>query len=229
MRLLSKTRQMNTTTILASALSPFSARLRIAAALKGLDDVWFEPAPGGSGSDALKQINPFGQIPVLLKGGTTLVESLALLDFFEDAHPGALSLRPAGAVGMARVRMIGMLFDNQVIQALRPLFNQMLGAQPDVAAVHAALDEAAAQLEKLASFLDPQGPAVGGQLSTADCAMAPFAWLIGVVAPKFGATSPFERVPRIAQWWLTVRVVPEVQQVTSALAQALAAFMSAKK
>lgn len=220
---------MSTTTILASALSPFSARLRIAAALKGLDDISFEPAPGGSGSDALKQINPFGQIPVLLKGGATLVESLALLDFLEDAHPGAFGLRPASAVDIARVRMIGMLFDNKVIQALRPLFNQLLGAQPDGSAVHAALDDAAAQLEKLATFLDPQGPAVGGQLSTADCAMAPFAWLIGVVAPKFGATSPFERVPRIAQWWQTVGAVPEVQQVTAAMQQALTAFMAAQK
>lgn len=70
---------MSKTKILASALSPFSARLRIAAALKGLD-VAFEPAPGGSGSEALKQINPFGQIPVLLAGDVRLVESLALLD-----------------------------------------------------------------------------------------------------------------------------------------------------
>lgn len=217
-----------TTKILASALSPFSARLRIAAALKGLDVV-FEPAPGGSGSDALKQINPFGQIPVLLQDDALLVESLALLDYLEDANPGTRSLRPADAVLAARVRMIGMLFDNKVIQALRPLFAQMLGGKPDVAAVHASLDDAAAQLEKLVRFLDPKGPAVGGQLSTADCAMAPFAWLLSVVAPKFGVTSPFARVPRIAAWWESVGAVPEVQQVTGAMAQAFAAFLAASK
>ena len=216
------------TKILSSALSPFSARLRIAAALKGLD-IEFEAAPGGSGSDALKQINPFGQIPVLVKGDVTLVESLALLDYLEDAYPGTRSLRPSAPIDTARVRMIAMLFDNKVVQALRPLFVQMMGGKPDVAAVHAALDDAEAQLEKLASFLGSQGPAVSQFLTTADCAMAPFAWLLGVIAPKFGATSPFARVPRIAAWWQTVSAVPEVQRVTSAMEQALMAFMSAKK
>ena len=216
------------TKILASALSPFSARLRIAAALKGLD-IEFEPAPGGSGSDALKRINPFGQIPVLLKGDVSLVESLALLDYLEDAYPGTRSLRPVAPIDAARVRMIGMLFDNKVNQALRPLFAQMLGGKPDVAAVHASLDDATLQLEKLAIFMDTQGPAISRFLTTADCAMAPFAWLLGVVAPKFGATSPFARVPRIAAWWQTVSVVPEVQQVTAAMEQALMAFMAAKK
>lgn len=219
--------------ILASALSPFSARLRIAVALKGLD-IAFEPAPGGTGSAELKQTNPFGQIPVLLTADSVLVESLALLDYLEDAYPHSRRLRPTDPVTAARVRMIGMLFDNKVIQALRPLFAQMRAAKPDVAAVHAALDETANELERLARFFDTDGMpvgdfAIGGQLSTADCAMAPFAWLIGVLAPKFGASSPFERVPRIAQWWRAMSAVPEVQQVTSGLAQALAAFMAPKK
>lgn len=219
---------MSKTKILASALSPFSARLRIAAALKGLD-VAFEPAPGGSGSEALKQINPFGQIPVLLAGDVRLVESLALLDYLEDTHPGTRSLRPADALQAARVRMIGMLFDNKVFFALRPLFAQLLGGKPDLAVAQAALDDAAIQLEKLASFFDAQGPAVGGAISNADCAMAPFAWLLSVLAPKFGATSPFARVPRIAAWWESVGALPEVHQVTAAMAQAFAAFMAAKK
>ncbi len=219
---------MSHTTILASALSPFSARLRIAAALKGLD-ISFEPAPGGSGSDALKAINPFGQIPVLLRDDTMLVESLALLDYLEDANPGTRSLRPANAVLAARVRMIGLLFDNKVIVALRPLFAQMMGGKPDVAVVHASLDDAAAQLEKLARFFDAEGPAVGGQISNADCAIAPFAWLLSVVAPKFGVVSPFARVPRVAAWWAGIGAVPEVEQVTNAMGQAFAAFLAAKK
>lgn len=216
------------TKILASALSPFSARLRIAAALKKLD-IDFQPPPGGSGSAELKAINPFVQIPVLMLDDRILVESLALLDYLEDAHPQALSLRPSDAAQAARVRMIAMLFDNKVIAALRPFFAQLIGGKPDLATVHAAFDEAGRELEKLSSFFDAQGPAIDGRLSTADCAIAPFAWLLGVLAPKFGATSPFERVPRIAQWWQTVSAVPEVRNVTSAMHEALMAFMSAKK
>jgi glutathione S-transferase len=219
---------MSNEKILASALSPFSARLRISVALKQLDIV-FESAPGGSGSAELKAINPFGQIPVLIVGERILVESLALLDYLEDAYPQARSLRPNDAAQAARARMIGMLFDNKVFAALRPFFAQLIGGKPDVQTVHASFDETAKELEKLATFFDAEGPAVGGGLSNADCAIAPFAWLLGTLAPKFGATSPFERVPRIAMWWATVSAVPEVKAVTDGMMAALLTFLSAKK
>ena len=217
------------TTLLASALSPFSARLRIAIALKQLP-ISAEPAPGGTGSAELKAINPFGQIPILMVDGKALVESLALLDFLEDAYPQSRRLRPTDPVAAARARSIGLLFDNKVFAALRPMFAQMTGAAPpDVAVVHAALDEAAAHLQSLSTFFDAEGPAVGGELSTADCALAPFCWLLSVVAPKFGATNPFTRTPRLVAWWDVVGATPEVQQVIKGLLEAFAAFAAAKK
>lgn len=217
-----------TTKILASSLSPFSARLRIACALKQLD-IPFEPAPGGTGSPELKSINPFGQIPVLQTDGAVLVESLALLDYLEDAYPHARSLRFADPLLAARTRMIGHLFDNKVMRAVQGLFAQLLAPKPDPAAAQQALDDATTELEKLATFLDAQGPAVGGKLSTADCAMAPFAWLFAQLAPMFGATSPFSRVPRFAAWWQELSVLPEVAGVTDGMQQALNAMMAARR
>lgn len=217
-----------TTKFLISDLSPFGARLRIAAALKKVPAT-FEPPPGGSGSADVKAINPFGQVPIAIVGTRPLVESLALLDYLEDLHPEATRLRPADPVQAARVRMIAMLFDNQALKALGPMFVQLRSGAPDVKIVHAALDEMTVALEKLATFLDADGPAVGGAWTTADCAIAPFAWLVGTLAPKFGATSPFERVPRFAAWWKQVAAVPEVVAVTDGMMKALVAFMSPKK
>ncbi len=217
------------THILASALSPFSARLRISVALRELD-IPFQTPPGGTGSAELKTVNPFGQIPILVKDGKALVESLALLDYLEDAYPQSRRLRPADAVQAARVRSVGLLFDNKVFPALRLMFAQMTGAAPpDLAVVHAALDEAAGHLRSLSTFFDTEGPAIGGELSNADCALAPFAWLLGIVAPKFGATSPFMRTPRLVSWWEVVGATPQVKQVTSGLQDAFAAFAAAKK
>lgn len=216
------------TTLLASALSPFSARLRISIALRQLS-IPVETPPGGTGSAELKAVNPFGQIPILMVDGKALVESLALLDYLEDAYPQSRRLRPADPLLAARARSIGLLFDNKVFPALRPMFAQMTGAAPpDVAVVHAALDEAANHLQNLSTFFDAEGPAVGGELSNADCALAPFAWLLGVVAPKFGATSPFTRTPRLVSWWEVVGATPEVEQVINGLKQAFAAFAAKK-
>ena len=187
--------------ILASELSPFGARLRLASALKGLN-VQFELPPGGSGSADLKKLTPFGRIPALVTTkGEVLVESLALLEYLEDTHPASRSLRPKDAAKLARARMLSLLFDHNVIKALGPVFAQLSAAKPDASIVHKALDEVTAEIEKLVFFFDAKGPGAVGEISIADCAIAPFAWLIDALAPGFGVTSPTQRVPVFAAWW----------------------------
>lgn len=215
-------------TILASELSPFSARLRIACALKSLDYV-FEPPPGGSGSSELKVITAFGRIPVLVSDAHVLVESLALLDYLEDAHPAARTLLPGDASGRARVRMISLLFDHNVVKALGAVFAQLAKPVPDVAAAHTAFDDVTVEIGKLVSYFDATGPAVGDRWSTADCAMAPFAFLMDALASAFGAGSPTARVPRFQVWWAKLAELPEVSSVTVRMQRALAAMTAAKK
>jgi glutathione S-transferase len=209
-------------------LSPFSARLRLAVALKGLE-VSFEPPPGGSGSAELKTLTPFGRIPVLVQNGKILVESLALLDYLEDSHPGTRRLRPEDPLQLARVRMIALLFDHNVIKALNGVFAQLMLATVDATAARAALDDVEHELEKLTRFFDSSGPAVGGEWSIADCAMVPFAFLIDVLSPGFGASSPTQRVPRFTEWWTEASKLPEVAAVTARMSKALSAMMAAKK
>lgn len=216
--------------IIASELSPFGARLRIASALKGLN-VEFELPPGGTGSAQIKEMHPWGRTPLLVTGkGATLAESLALLEYLEDSHPGALPLRPQhDPEQLARVRMIPLLFDQNVLTAMAPVYAQLAAATPDVAAVHQALDNVTAQLEKLVFFFDKNGPGAVGEVSIADCAMAPFAFLINNLAKGFGATSPVERVPVFAAWWSRIGALPAVKTVTDDMQAAFVAYMAAKK
>jgi len=214
--------------ILASALSPFSARLRIASNFKKLD-LAFELPPGSTGSPELRKINPFGQVPVMLVDGQVLVESQALLEYLEDAYPEARALRPAGAVPAARARMIAMLFDNKVFKAFQGVFAQLSSPKPDAAAARAAFDDVTVELERLVTFFDSQGPAVANQWTTADCAMAPFAFLMDALAPAFGATSPTQRVPRFSQWWALAREQAEIAATLAHMEKALQAMMAAKK
>ena len=215
--------------ILASELSPFGGRLRIASALKGLNVV-FEPPPGGTGSPEMKKLNPWGRIPALITNkGAVLVESLALLEYLEDTHPGARSLRPHDAAKLAQARMIALLFDHNVLKALQPVYAQLQAAKPDIAIVGKAFDDVTVELEKLVTFFDDAGPGAAGELSIADCAMAPFAFLIGAMAHGFGVPSPTQRVPAFASWWARFGQIPEVKQVTDAQQKALMAYAAAKK
>lgn len=216
--------------IFATETSPFSARLRIAAALKGLD-VAFEPPPGGTGSPAMKHIHPWGRIPVLNTGnGTTLAESLALLEYFEDTHGDARPLRPQhDALQVARVRMIALLFDHNVLTALTPSYAQLSAATPDVATVSEALDNVTTQLERLVYFFDEDGQGAVGDVSIADCAMAPFAFLINIISKLFKLDSPVERVPAFSAWWGRIGALPEVTQVTDGMQKGFIALMAAKK
>lgn len=213
--------------ILASDLSPYGARVRIACALKGIE-IPVEPPPGGTGSAELKRIHPHGRIPVMLVGPDVLVESLALLEYLEDANPDTVSLRPADPVQAARVRMIALLFDHNVIKALHGVFNEVLSPQPDAETACMALDEVTHELKQVVHFFDADGPAVGATLSIADVAMAPFAFLINALALMFGAQSPVQRVERFASWWQEVGANPQIAEVVARMKQALAAMAAAR-
>ena len=182
----------------------------------------------------MKKIHPWGRIPVLVTNkGNVLVESLVLLEYLEDTHPGSRSLRPRDAEHLARARMIALLFDHNVLKALSGVFAQLATPKHDIVVVNRVFDEVTAEMEKLVVYFDPidknTGPGVVGEISIADCALAPFAFLIDTLSRGFGATSPTQRVPLFTAWWSRISTVPEVKQVTDGMQAAFAAFMAAKK
>jgi glutathione S-transferase len=212
-----------TETLYVTSLSPFGARVRMALALTG-QSLAEAPPPGGAGSEEMKAISHFGKMPAITTGEAVLVESVALLEYVADRDGGS-SLRPEDIIERARMRSIMLAFDNHVLIAIWPMFVQLRSGRPDPAMVLPALDAAKVQSEVLARLLDDdQGFAVGGCVSLADLAMAPFALLFGRVYPAFGSVSPFEDNARLAGWWSTVRAVPEIAGIVEKMD---AAFTSA--
>jgi glutathione S-transferase len=198
-----------TETLYASELSPFGARLRLAAAFTGRQNLHIIAPPGGTGSAAMKEINPFGQVPTLVIDGTILIESLALLEFFAETGT-ANSLMPHGATARARMRGISRAHDNQVIPAMVPIFAQLRAPAPDEAVIKAAFDQVTAKLTALLTLFDPTGFVIGNSLSIADLAIIPFASLTNALAARFNQTSPYNTIPRLVDWWATVSAIAEV-------------------
>lgn len=226
---------MSNPLFVSSLLSPYGARVRLACALKGVE-ADFIPPPDGTGSPAYKKTNPYGRIPALvldggreLQGGEDIVaESLALIEYVEDTYPKQRRLRFDKPELTAKARMVALLFDHNVLPALGGVFKELIKPEPDVAAAQAAFDHVEDELKRLAYFFGDSEWAVGDHLSLADVALAPFAFLMDVLAAKFACTSPTQRNERIKLWWNAMQQTAEVQAVCATMKEGLAA-MAAKK
>ena len=192
-----------------SALSPFGVRLRLVMAFTGqaLSEV---PPPGGSGSDAMKQISYFGKIPAIDSGGRVLIESIPLMEYLVEKARGS-RLIPDTPEERAAMRGICLAHDNYVLAAIWPMFTQLRSGKPDPAIVVAAQKAAADQYMVLTRLFDAAGDYVlGGRPTLADLAIAPFACLFSRTYPMFGQVSPFVQQPRLGSWWRAVLALPEV-------------------
>ena len=113
--------------------SSASHRLRIALALKGVDHSVEEVqlAAGHHRRPEYASINPMRQVPVLIDGPRVLVQSIAILEYLEEAHPEP-PLLPTAPFDRARVRGIAAtiaceihpLLTRRVLGELKTTFGQ---------------------------------------------------------------------------------------------------------
>ena len=83
-------------------------RVRIALNLKGMavEDSFIHLEKGDQYTDAYKAVNPLSVVPSLvLDDGTTLTQSMAILEYLEETHPTP-ALLPKNPLDRARVRAI---------------------------------------------------------------------------------------------------------------------------
>lgn len=86
-------------------------RVRIALNLKGVkvEDVSVHLLKGEQLKPEFLAVNPQGALPALvLEDGTTLVESLAIIEYLDETHPNP-PLLPKDAKGRARVRGLALI------------------------------------------------------------------------------------------------------------------------
>ena len=97
-------------------------RVRIALALKGLDyamvPVHLLRNGGEQRSDQYLAINPDGLVPALLDDGQVLTQSLAIIEYLDEAY-GPARLLPESPLARARVRALAL----QIACEIHPLNN----------------------------------------------------------------------------------------------------------
>jgi glutathione S-transferase len=87
----------------SSPASPFARKVRIAAAVLGLDrDIKLEPADNVDPSDSVRRQNPLGKIPVLIiEDGTALYDSPVILEYLDHRGGGGRIIPTAPAARFA--------------------------------------------------------------------------------------------------------------------------------
>lgn len=209
-----------------AALSPYVARVLLAARRKGLAPTLL-PAPGsGLKSPEYLAINPYGKMPALEDGAIRVIESEVICEYLEDSHPQPPHL-PSDAAGRARSRTVGRAVDLYVLPPLQGLIGQMNPATRDAALADKHMADLAKGLDGLEFFLT--GPwALGPAMTLADCALIPACFYLERFLPAFGKVDPFADHPNLAAVWRTAKADPLVQGVLEEMGRALEDFMRAR-
>lgn len=131
--------------LIGHAFSSYTWKALIALYANGTEFDFRGIAPGNQQeSDFLRKVHPAGKFPVLLDGGTTVIEATSIIEYLAVHHPGPAPLIPADPAEAVSARMIDRVFDNYV-----------MGNMQRVVAAH---------------FVDPDDPAGRGLRDKPDAA-----------------------------------------------------------
>jgi glutathione S-transferase len=211
--------------LVTHALSPFSAKVRIALREKGLafEDERLAIARAGivRKPEALLAANPRGQVPVLFDGAVVLHDSTVILEYLEERHPEP-ALLPAGVAERAQARLLeddaDWLMNGAIAELLAETYRKPDAATRDearIAAAAAAIRAAYARLER--ALADGRAHLCGEAFTIAD-----LAWLLPVSFAAFYGVAPDDSQPRLRAWLVRVSSRPSVAEETKSMREALA-------
>ena len=207
----------------AIPVSTYSAKVRIALGIKGID-YEMVPPPGGYSSPEYKAIVPVGTIPGLKDGDFVISESEVITEYLEEKYP-APSLLAGNAEQRAHQRFLARFHDLWLEPHLRATFAHVDPANRDADALEACLDRYQARLEQLESLVDPAPWLGGGTIGVADCAFPATFTLADIMLEHFGRESRYG--PKLQAWRETVYAHPVVAQVTDESRRATIQWMGA--
>jgi len=210
--------------LITHALSPYSAKVRIALREKGIpfEDEKLPITRSGIARkpERLLAANPRGQVPVLFDGELVLHDSTVILEYFEERDPRP-ALFPKGAAERARARLLeddaDWLMNGAIAELLAETFRKPDPATRDEARLAKAAEAIRAAHGRLERTLaDGREHLAGAAFTIAD-----LGWLFPVSFAAFFGVPPGDAQPRLGAWLLRVSARPSVAEETKAMREAL--------
>jgi glutathione S-transferase len=207
-----------------SAMSPFGARVVIAARAKNIALETAKLPPEWRTSAEIRALNPIVKIPILIgEDGVALPESETILRYLEDRFPDP-TLLPATAEQRAQMNLLIRITDLYVSTPMIRLFPHLDPAARDARVVEAEVAHWRTGLANLAYFMErPLDRPVSG-LTLADCALAPTLHLCGLIAHLLGLGDMLAPHAGLTAYYRGMEAHPIVGPVLADLSTAQAAM-----
>lgn len=196
--------------------SSTSYRVRIALNLKGLapEMHYIDLTKGEQKSDAYAKVSAQKNVPTLIDHGQHLSQSLAIMEYLDEAYPNTHKLLPGDAIARAHIRALSLW----VAADISPLGNLKVrkylqgelaqSEEATVAFIKHWIKEGFDTLEQILATSPRTGKfCVGGTPTMADCCLVP---------QVFGAR----------RWKLEMSAYPTINRIVEAC-EALPAFIAA--
>lgn len=205
------------------ALSPFSAKIRVALEEKGLaceeerlpisrQAILHKPKE-------LLDANPRGQVPTLVDGDLVLYDSTVILEYLEDRFPRP-PLYPEGIAARARARLLeddaDWLMNTAIAELLAEVYRKADPAARDGARIAASGEAIRRAYDRLEGVLSDGRDHLAGPFGAADVA-----WYLPVSFAAFFGVPPGPTHPHVAAWLARIAARPSLARETAAMTEAL--------
>jgi glutathione S-transferase len=208
----------------SGTLSPFSTKVRIALAEKGLtaeiaEIPWSRASLWGPKPKAFLSVSPKGEVPVLEDEGLAIVDSTVINEYLEEAYPDT-PLMPAEPPARAECRMWEDMADHHMASQLTILIREVFmkpEEERDAALVAATIEHYGGYLGAMERRLADRDYLCGA-FGLADIA----SWIGLAFAQTLGVDT--SQLPAVQAWYARVgerpAVAAEFEQIMAAAAAA---------
>jgi glutathione S-transferase len=181
-----------------SPSSPFVRKVRVAAALLGLDrDITLERADTTDPNDSLRKTNPLGKIPVLIaEDGSAIYDSRVILDYLDERAGGGKIVPRQGAKRFAALRLQALcdgILDASVLTVYEGRFRKPDMHEPKW------LDLQAGKVARALAVLEAAPPALDASPALPDVGQIALACALGYRDFRFGGSWRSDH-PRLVAW-----------------------------
>ncbi len=213
--------------IYGSILSPFAARVVLAARYKGIKHKLLLPK-GGIKSSAFLKMNPMRKMPTIKDGSTVLFESGVILDYI-DAKYKKKPIVPAGAKAGAQARLIGAIFAEYVQPAMFGLFAQSDPATRDQKVVDEKLAALSQALDVAEKLLVAKPYAAGARFTIADCYAAPVLFFLHAIVPQVTSSPVLGKRTKLKRYYTKASKNKLIGGVMKEMGEAMKTYMEQRQ
>ena len=192
----------------ATALSSYSAKVRLVLCVKGVDFEERAPAQGYRSAE-YRALVPMGTLPAIQEGDWVLSESEAINEYLEERYPTPAML-PQDLQLRAQSRFLCRFHDLHLEPRVRALFAHVKPAQRNPQTVLALRDDIDARLRQLASWVQPQPFLLTTTIGLADCGPLVTLPLASQVLAVCG--QPLTLPPALGEWLQMASAHPDVER-----------------